>query len=195
MPSDDPSIAVESPAPSETPSTDLVEANDEATEKSEEGDPPGTYVSSAYATFGASLPATRLTDIGTTNLSGNVDVGITGKIDGLYYMDSIVYLCSNSCDSTSAFIEYDLGGNYSRLAGTVGVGDCTDYAGQAGVFRAYGDGKLIEQWDVGQWCPDEVDVSVEGVSVLRLEWERSTGSPINGSYRSQDLVWGEPTVY
>lgn len=147
-----------------------------------------------------------LADLGEVDSSYDVDIDEAIDINGESYNRSIVYTCFVYCDDSSpAYIEYNLGREYSRFTAVVGVDDNTDNGEQVGVFRAYGDGELLEERSAGLGEPSNVDIAVDGVLRLRLEWETTSENPdpmqagidmAGGvSYVLPDLVWGTPTLY
>lgn len=80
---------------------------------------------------------------------------------------------------------YDLGGEFSRLVGSVGLSDVAD-SGHPGSLRVEGDGRLLfDSTPLSHHGPYALDLDVEGVRRLRLSASGVRGKP------SPPIVWAD----
>jgi hypothetical protein len=108
----------------------------------------------------------------------------TATIDGLHYPGSIVLRPTG--ETTSVFVEIDLGGRYERFTAFAGVLDDAREPFQVVRFRALVDGSLVAECESALGKPRDIDVSVAGGSTLRLEMLRASGSA--------DVAWANATL-
>jgi hypothetical protein len=108
----------------------------------------------------------------------------TATIDGLHYPGSIVLRSTG--ETTAAFVDIELGGAYRRFTAFASVLDDAREPFQVARFRVLVDGRPVAEHESALGKPRDIDVSVAGGLVLRLEMYRATGSV--------DLAWADPTL-
>jgi hypothetical protein len=108
----------------------------------------------------------------------------TATIDGLHYPGSIVLRSTG--ETTAAFADVDLGGAYQRFTAFTSVLDDAREPFQVARFRVLVDGEPVADHESALGKPRDIDVSVAGGMVLRLEMYRASGSV--------DLAWADPTL-
>lgn len=108
----------------------------------------------------------------------------TATIEGLHYPGSIVLRSTG--ETTAAFVDIDLGGAYQRFTAFASVLDDAREPFQVARFRVLVDGRTVADHESALGKPRDIDVSVAGGSVLRLEMYRARGSA--------DLAWADPTL-
>ncbi|MFC0108322.1 SEFIR domain-containing protein [Kibdelosporangium aridum] len=114
--------------------------------------------------------------------SHNVTKGIA-VIDGIAYENSMVLRAK-----APGFVEFDLGGKYSRIRSVAGVLDGAADLFQVGYFRIVVDGSPRQERTVAQGKSVTMDVEVTGAMRVRLEVSRPSSS------RLAELAWGDPTL-
>lgn len=114
-------------------------------------------------------------------------VGVV-RINGTIHSDSL--WCENDTVGDSGWVDFKLSRAYRTLNTTVGIHDGSVSSTDIYRVRIFGDGQLLQDFDIGFGTARPVSLDVRNVLRLRLSVEKISGPRFTDSY----ISFGEPTL-
>lgn len=98
-----------------------------------------------------------------------VRTGRSAAFAGEVFQDSVLRR-GNVFGSDVAYVEYNLGNNYSTLVSVLGIDDNAEESNQYAVVKFYLDNQLVSEERAEFAAPVEVEVDIAGATRLRIEF-------------------------
>ena len=122
--------------------------------------------------FARTVPPFDVSHQDNRNFMDDVRASDEVRMGGIYYEDVIAFRVGLWNVNTTVHSLHNLSGEYTTLAGVIGRVDGTQQLD--GVFRFFGDGRLIQDVRVRAIdLPTPISINVANINNLRIEFEAS----------------------